>query len=200
VLSLIIDEPVTADRCCATRRLLDAAGLVPLEAPFRVLAEMLGMCLRAHHKPSMAAAAPVLLIVLAPIKRSYMWDLHPDVSVIRHCLRRGIRVYLVEWLDPGPAEDGLGLADHAEGFLLAVLDVIAAEAGEPAAVLAGHSLGGTFAAVFVLLHPERVRGLALIDAPLALAVAAGPPARLVRAMVGGPRASSHTACGAAKIG
>jgi len=64
---------------------------------------------------------------------------------------------LLEWSDPGPREGGFGLADYADRFLLAALDVIAAETGCPVALLAGHSLGGTLAAIFASLRPERVR-------------------------------------------
>jgi polyhydroxyalkanoate synthase len=83
--------------------------------------------------------------------------------------------------------------DHAERCSCAARRR-AAETGEAAAVLAGHSLGGTFAAVLASLHPERVPGLVLVDAPLAFgpgrggplarAVAAAPRPRALRAMAG----------------
>jgi polyhydroxyalkanoate synthase len=165
-------------------RALSRVGLGPDEAPFRVAAEMPGARLRAYRPPGASVArGPALLVVPAPIKRAYIWDLLPEVSVVRHCLRRGLRVYLLEWLDPGPAEDGLGLADYAERLPLAALDAIAAETGE-AAVLAGHSLGGTFAAILAALRPERVRGLVLVDAPLAFGPDRGGP--LARAVAAAP--------------
>jgi polyhydroxyalkanoate synthase len=165
-------------------RALDAAGLGPVEAPSRVVAEMSGARLRAYQPPGTPGKGrPVVLIVPAPIKRAYVWDLLPEVSVVRQCLRHGLRVYLLEWLDPSPAEDGLGLVDHAERLPLAALDAVAAETSEAAAVLAGHSLGGTFAAILASLHPGRVRGLALLDAPLAFGPdRGGPLARAVAAM------------------
>ena len=164
-------------------RALDSAGIGPVEAPFRVVAEMPGARLRAYHAPD-APAGPVLLIIPAPIKRSYIWDLLPPVSVVRHCLRRGARTFLLEWLDhDGTGEDdGPGLADYADRLPAAALDAIAAETGETGSVvLTGHSLGGTLAAVFAALHPGRVRGLALIEAPLAFGERGGPLARAVAA-------------------
>ncbi len=182
---------------------LDRVGLGPVEAPFRVAAEMLGARLRAYHPTGVAEpGSPVLLIIAAPIKRAYIWDLQPEVSVVRHALRRGLTVYLLEWLDPRPAEDDLGLADYALRLPLAALDIIAAETRDSTAILAGHSLGGTFAAIFAALEPERVHGLALIDAPLAFgadsggklarAVAAAPHARVLRALAGSPVPGSFT--------
>ena len=183
-------------------RALDAAGLGPAEAPFRVAAAMPGARLRAYQPPGAASRGPVLLIIPAPIKRAYLWDLLPEVSVVRRCLSRGLRVYVLEWLDPGPAEDDFGLADYAKRLPLAALDAVASETGEAAPVLAGHSLGGTFAAILAALHPERARGLVLVDAPLAFgpdrggplarAVAAAPPARVLRAVAGSPVPGSLT--------
>jgi polyhydroxyalkanoate synthase len=128
-------------------------------------------------------------------QRAYVWDLMPQVSVVRHALRRGMRVYLLEWLDPGAPEDGFGLSDYAERLPLAALDAIGTETGETACVLAGHSLGGTCAAILATLHPDRVRSVVLVDAPLAFgpgrggpmadAVAAGPHARMLRQSAGG---------------
>lgn len=68
---------------------------------------------------------------------------------------------------------GHGRSDHPEGVaythglfvraLAAVLD----DAGEAAAVLVGHSAGGSVVRHFARVHPERPRGLGLVDATLA---------------------------------
>jgi polyhydroxyalkanoate synthase len=159
-------------------RAFDTAGLGPIETPFRIVTEEPGARVRAHHAPE-AMEGPVLLIVSAPFKRSYVWDLLPDVSVVRRCLRRGMRVYLLEWLIPGADEDRLGLEAYADHFPSATLDAIEAETGRAKAVLAGHSLGGTLAAIFAALRPDNVQGLVLVDAPLAFADKGGPLARAV---------------------
>jgi polyhydroxyalkanoate synthase len=124
----------------------------------------------------------VLLIIPAPFKRAYIWDLLPEVSVVRHCLSRGLRVYLLEWLIPTPREDEFGLAEYADRLPGAALETIAAETGCRAPLLAGHSLGGTFAAIFATLHPERVGGLVLADAPLVFGDQGGPLAQAAKAM------------------
>lgn len=182
---------------------LDMLGLGPVETPFRLAATLPGARLRAYAPPDDMAKGAVLLLLPAPIKRAYVWDLLPEISVVRRCLSRGLRVYLMEWSDPGPAEDELGLAHYAERLPLAALEVIAAETGESAVVVAGHSLGGTFGAILAALQPERVRGLLLLDAPLAFgpgrggklarAVAGMPPARRLRALTGSPVPGSFTA-------
>jgi polyhydroxyalkanoate synthase subunit PhaC len=99
---------------------------------------------------------------------------------VRRCLERGLRVYLLEWLIPGPEEDGYGLAQYADRLPGAALDAVAREIGSEPPILAGHSLGGTLAAIFACLHPERVGGLVLLDGPLAFGEHGGPLARAVK--------------------
>ncbi|WP_158295622.1 alpha/beta fold hydrolase [Crenalkalicoccus roseus] len=186
----------------ARRRAARASGAAPEATPWRVAAALPGARLRAYQPAGEGRGKPALLILPAPIKSPRVWDLLAEVSVVRRCLSGGLRVYLLEWLDPEGEARGFGLADFAERLPLAALDAIAGETGEGAAVLAGHSLGGTLAAILATLRPERVRALALIDAPLAFgparggplarAVAAAPPARLLRALAGEPVPGSFT--------
>jgi polyhydroxyalkanoate synthase len=178
---------------------MDANGLGPVEAPFRVIREGPVAKLRAYHEEG--SKGPALLIVPAPIKRPYIWDLLPEVSVVRHALRRGLSVFLMDWVVPGPEHDELGLDDYADHALAGALDAIAEETGHGGAVLAGHSLGGTLAAIHASLHSPDVRGLVLVDAPLAFgprdggplarAIMAVPSAGLLRAVAGKPVPGSY---------
>lgn len=137
--------------------MLDVAGLGPVEMPYSVAHRERGLTLRRYADGD--ASGPTVLIVPAPIKRPYIWDLAPEISVVRRCLAAGARVFLADW-QPAPPE--YGLEHYAERLILECLD---AAGGEPA-ILLGHSLGGLFAAIFAALHPERVRGLVLLAAPL----------------------------------
>jgi polyhydroxyalkanoate synthase len=174
---------------------LDSIGLGPIETSFRVAKQEPCFRLRAYQEPTDGADRPALVIVPAPIKRPYIWDLLPDVSVVSQCLARDIQTYLLEWIPPGRSNDQAGLSEYADRFIATSLDTVRAETGQDKVTLAGHSLGGTFAAIFAALHPERVQSLLLVDVPLAfgerqgpLERAAGlmPPTRDVRAVVGSP--------------
>src|SRR5262245_13813241 len=81
--------------------LFDRLGLGPVATPSRVVLELPELRLLAHdgRKP-----APPLLIVAAPIKRAYIWDLHPSASVVRRCREHGLAVYLIEWIAHDNAE------------------------------------------------------------------------------------------------
>lgn len=142
-------------------RWLDALGFGPAETPSRVVLRAAGLTLKAYGEAS--HPGPVLLLVPAPIKRAYIWDLAPGASAVEQCLRHGARPYLAQWEEP---EDAFGLADYGEHLLLACADAIRAETGEHRIFLAAHSLGGLFAALFASLHPARVAGLVLLATPL----------------------------------
>lgn len=172
---------------------LDYLGLGPRESAYRIALEIPGARLRAYHDAS--ESGPPLLIIPAPFKRPYIWDLLPEVSVVRRFLSRGFRVYLTDWTTPDGGEDDFGLADYACRIPLAATKAIRDETGVDAPILAGNSIGGTLAAIFAALFPQRASGLALIDAPLAFgehggplgaAVAMVPHARMIRAMFGSP--------------
>ena len=161
----------------------DVVGYGKDEAPFRLAYVTNGARLRAY-EGSGTDSGLVLLIVSAPFKGPYIWDLMPDVSVIRRCLEQGIRVYLIEWTRPTRGEDALGLRDYSCRMVDEAVEVIVAETGQKDIVLAGHSLGGTFAAIYAAFNAKRVRALVLVDAPLRFGNEGGPIARIAKRFPG----------------
>lgn len=140
--------------------LLDNAGLAPRESSWHIVLNQPGLRLRRYGRHA-GSAGPVL-IVPAPIKRPYIFDLLPQVSIIRRLTEAGFAVYLNEWRDQTSSGGGL---DGSMSSLRIVLEKIAEEQGR-APILVGHSLGGTIAAILAALEPDRVRKLLLIEAPL----------------------------------
>lgn len=158
-------------------RVLDACGLGPLQSSGRVALSSPELVLQAY--PRRTGGAPVALLIPAPIKQAYIWDLRPRVSVVQRCLGAGLGVYLVQWQRPGPAQRNLGLEDYADRLLLRCLDCIEAETGAQRVILMGHSLGGTLAAIFAALHPQRRCPLVLLETPLHFGPEVGVLDRLV---------------------
>jgi polyhydroxyalkanoate synthase len=172
-------------------RALAAAGLGPHTTPSTVLPVAPGVQLRAY--PSAPDDGPPVLLVPAPIKRSYLWDLEPEVSVVAHAVRSGLNPHLVEWADVPADDPGTGLDHYADTLLRACLDVLAARTGVRRVAVAGHSLGGTLAAILAARRPERVAALALLEAPLVFGDAAGSFAPFVATTP--PSAIAHLARG-----
>ncbi len=169
---------------------MDRLGAGSTGTPGRTLFARPEMRLEAYS--SGQNAGPALLIVPAPIKRSYIWDLFPGASVVRHALTRGFRTYLIQWQDPGPNQK-IGLSEYADRFIADSLHAVEADSGPHEVFLAGHSLGGTFSAIFSSLHPERVSGLVLLGAPVNFEadsskfgpwVSLAPRAQIIRALLG----------------
>src|SRR5690242_739616 len=73
---------------------LEVAGYGPRATPSTLLDVAPGV--RLHTYPSAGDGPPVLLVP-APIKRCYIWDLDPASSVVAHAIRRGLRPFLVDW-------------------------------------------------------------------------------------------------------
>jgi len=94
-------------------RMLQAVGFGPDECPYRVIASGPFWLLRDYGKDS---AAQGVLIVAAPIKLPYIWDLAPSSSAIRYCLKEGLRVRLLEWLPASLTTGNNGLAELARAI------------------------------------------------------------------------------------
>ncbi|MFL6673440.1 MAG: alpha/beta fold hydrolase [Massilia sp.] len=159
----------------ARGRSLDAAGFGPKETPFTVLHTEPGLSLRKYGGD--LAGGPAVLLVPAPIKKAYIWDLAPQVSVVRRWLEHGFQVYMAEWM-PDTGLD-FGLDDYADRMLGTCQQLIHADSGQAQIAVAGHSLGGALATMFSCLHPESVRALVLLESPLRFGASAGCFARMI---------------------
>jgi polyhydroxyalkanoate synthase len=158
-------------------QLLDAFGFGPERTLSAVHDIATGVQLRSY--PSISADGPVVLLVSAPIKRSYIWDLAPEVSVVARCRAHGFRVHLVEWTDPGRLQQQYGLDQYADRLLVGCIEAVIQRTGVPRICVVGHSLGGTLAAVCAARYPDLIAALALLEAPLHFAADAGALAPLI---------------------
>jgi polyhydroxyalkanoate synthase subunit PhaC len=146
----------------ARGNMLDRFGFAPKESPYTVLHVEPGVTLRKYNSEN--DGGPAVLLVPAPIKKAYIWDLTPEVSVVQRWLEQGYQVYLAEWTPDAGTDVGLG--DYGGRLLAACQGAIEADSGEARLVVAGHSLGGILAAMFACLHPSAVRAVVLLESPL----------------------------------
>ncbi|HJV74224.1 MAG TPA: alpha/beta hydrolase [Noviherbaspirillum sp.] len=144
---------------------MDRVGYGPHESAFQTILSVPGMRLRRYADE--LADGPVVLIVPAPIKRHYIWDMTPETSVIQHALARGMRVYLIEWIDPVTnMETRFGLEEYGYTLIGQGVAAIRAEHPHDKIMLFSHSLGGIFAAIYATICPEYISGAVLIETPL----------------------------------
>lgn len=146
----------------ARGKMLDRLGYGPQETPYTVLHTEPGLILRKYDQAD--ADAPAVLLVPAPIKKAYIWDLLPQVSVVRRWMEHGYKVYMAEWTpDTGP---NYGLEDYGDRLLPACKQAIEEDSGEEQVTVAGHSLGGILAAIFGCTNADAVRAVVLLESPL----------------------------------
>jgi len=148
----------------ARGKMLERAGHGPQETPSTVILEQPGLALRRYLDAP--AGGPAVLLVPAPIKRAYIWDLAPDISVVQRWRERGYRVYLAEWLPLPDGDPDVGLDDYGDRYLAACQRAIAQDSGQNKLTIVGHSLGGILAAIYSCMHPEKVAATILLESPL----------------------------------
>lgn len=141
---------------------LGAFGLDPIESPYQVILSGPFWRLRDYSEHDTAQS---LLIVAAPIKRPYVWDLSPSTSAIRYILGQGLHVHLLEWLPASQTTGINGLNEYTGAISECVTKISSGSVGVKPFVM-GHSLGGTLAAIFGASASESIRGLVLLSAPL----------------------------------
>jgi polyhydroxyalkanoate synthase len=107
-----------------------------------------------------------VLIVYALINRLYILDLYPGRSFIQHLLREGLQVYAVDWGIAGPEDRGITLDYYIEGYLDRMVKKVMEHSQSPQISLFGYCLGGTLAAIYAALHPERIKNLVLLTTPI----------------------------------
>jgi polyhydroxyalkanoate synthase subunit PhaC len=140
--------------------MLDEAVSIRRESPFQVVLRQSNLRLRRYEQQ--AGNAGAVLIVPAPIKQPYIFDLLPEVSIVRRLTEAGFAVYLSEWCQEASAG---GELEETVALLRMALDKVVFETGR-LPILVGHSLGGTLAAILASVEPDRVGKLLLIEGPI----------------------------------
>ncbi|WP_254542935.1 class III poly(R)-hydroxyalkanoic acid synthase subunit PhaC [Halomarina pelagica] len=107
-----------------------------------------------------------ILVIYALINKPFILDLQPDRSVIRRLLEAGHDVYLIDWNEPSRLDQFLTLDDYVNRYIENCVDVVRERSGQDAINVLGYCMGGTMAAMYAALHPEKVNALGLMAAGL----------------------------------
>jgi polyhydroxyalkanoate synthase len=106
------------------------------------------------------------VFVYALVNRPYILDLKKGRSVVANFVQAGFDTYLVDWGVPTAADRHLTLDDYINGYLANVLDYLRERTGAEQVNVLGYCMGGTMSTMFTALHPEPVKNLVLLAAPI----------------------------------
>src|SRR3989304_7344981 len=120
-----------------------------------------------HYIPTVEKPHQVpILIVYALVNRYYILDLQPDKSVIKKLLEEGFDVYVIDWGYPSGVDRYLTLDDYVNGYINNAVDKIREFSGLDKITLLGVCQGGTFSVMYAAQHPEKVKNLVTLVAPV----------------------------------
>jgi polyhydroxyalkanoate synthase len=120
-----------------------------------------------HYTPTVEKTHPVpILIVYALVNRYYILDLQPDKSIIKKLLDEGFDVYIIDWGYPSGMDRYLTINDYVNGYINTVVDKIRERSGLDKITLLGVCQGGTFSVMYSALHPEKIKNLITLVAPV----------------------------------
>ena len=95
-----------------------------------------------------------------------MVDLQENRSLVRNLLAEGIDVYLVDWGYPQKGDRWLTIDDHVNGYINNCVDFIRRQHKLKSINLLSICQGGTLSLCFTALHPEKVKNLITMVAPV----------------------------------
>lgn len=107
-----------------------------------------------------------LVVVYALINRPYMLDLQEGRSTLRSLLDAGQDIYLVDWGYPEASDRYLTLDDYLNDYLDICIDKVRELTGVKQVNLLGICQGGTFSLCYSAMHPEKVKNLVTMVAPI----------------------------------
>lgn len=119
-----------------------------------------------YHSPANPTKPVPILIVYALINRLYILDLYPGRSFVQYLLNEGLEVYAVDWGTAGEEDRDISLDFYIEGYLDRMVKKVIDLSGSPQISLFGYCIGGSLAAIYAALHPERVKNLILLTTPI----------------------------------
>jgi polyhydroxyalkanoate synthase len=119
-----------------------------------------------YERDTPAAYKPPVLLVYSLINRPTVMDLLPNRSLVQNLLAGGFDVYLLDWGIPDALDQALDLEVYVDVLLHSVVREVCKQTGYPAVTVLGYCMGGSLSAMYTALHPQRVRNLVMLGAPV----------------------------------
>jgi len=136
--------------------------------PYDVIFQRDKLTVRRYHAGTVHPryALPVLLVPPLMVK-PFIFDLYPGRSMVEFLLKRGFRVYLVDFGEPDDADAYVTLDNYVIDWMPAACEAVKESARSSELSLLGYCMGGLFALSHVAANDDRsVRNIVSIGAPV----------------------------------
>jgi len=136
--------------------------------PYEVVYQRAKLTVRRYYAGSVHPryALPVLLVPPLMVK-PFIFDLYPGRSMVEFLLKRGFRVYLVDFGEPDDADAYVTLDNYVVDWMPAACHAVKESAGAGELSLLGYCMGGLFGLSHVAANHDRsVRNIVSIGAPV----------------------------------
>ncbi|RJP36226.1 MAG: class III poly(R)-hydroxyalkanoic acid synthase subunit PhaC [Phycisphaerales bacterium] len=106
------------------------------------------------------------VFVFALVNRPYILDLREGKSVVRHFIDAGFDTYNVDWGVPSDGDRFLSMEDYVDRYMNNIVDTVRDRCNVDRVNLIGYCMGGSMSAMYTALHPDKIRNLILMAAPV----------------------------------
>jgi polyhydroxyalkanoate synthase len=97
-----------------------------------------------QYSPTTSKVSQRPLLVVPPwINKYYILDLRPENSLVKWVVDQGYTLFMISWVNPDASLKDMSFEDYMELGILAALDAIEQQTGEPSVNALGYCLGGT---------------------------------------------------------
>jgi polyhydroxyalkanoate synthase len=103
-----------------------------------------------------------VLVVYALVNRSYVLDLQPNKSWIRHLLTQGFDVYLLDWKSPTRMDKYVSIDDYVNSYIDDCVEIVQNNNSADKITLHGYCMGSSMSAMYTTLHQEKIKNLVTI--------------------------------------
>ena len=116
-----------------------------------------------HYHSLVKKVSPVpILVVYALVNRSYVLDLQPNKSWIRHLLTQGYDIYLLDWKSPTRMDKYVSFDDYVNCYIDDCVNIVRDKNSADKITLHGYCMGSSMSAMYTSLHQEKIKNLVTI--------------------------------------
>lgn len=115
-----------------------------------------------YHSLVKTASSTPILVVYALVNRSYVLDLQPNKSWIRHLLMQGFDVYLLDWKSPTRMDKYVSFDDYVNSYIDDCVEIVQNNNSSDKITLHGYCMGSSMSAMYTSLHQEKIKNLVTI--------------------------------------